>query len=89
MDGRRYHHILDPRTGKPSEGCIAATVVAPNSEYADALATAVCVLGPAEGLALIEKLSRVEAIVIGMDGGVFASSGLKDSLMPADAGGLR
>jgi thiamine biosynthesis lipoprotein len=89
VDGRRYHHILDPRTGKPSEGCIAATVVAPNSEYADALATAVCVLGPAEGLALIERLPRVEAIVIGMDGSVSASSGLKDSLIPADVGGRR
>lgn len=83
VDGRRYHHILDPRTGRPSEGCIAATVVAPNSEYADALATAMCVLGPKEGLALVETLARVEAIVIGMDGSVSASFGLQGSLIPA------
>jgi thiamine biosynthesis lipoprotein len=82
IDGRRYHHILDPRTGKPSEGCIAATVVAPNSEYADALATALCVLGPEAGLELVERLPRVEAIVVAMDGSVSASSGLRDSLLP-------
>jgi FAD:protein FMN transferase len=82
-EGRRYHHILDPRTGRPSEGCIAATVLASNAEYADALATALCVLGPTEGLALIERLPRVEAIVVGLDGAVAASSGLRNSLLPA------
>ncbi len=76
LDGRRYHHILDPRTGYPSTGCMSATVVAPDAAVADALATALCVLGPAEGLALVERIPRVEAIAIGMDGEVRVSSGL-------------
>jgi thiamine biosynthesis lipoprotein len=82
VDGKRYHHILDPRTGYPSTGCITATVVAVNAEYADALATALCVLGPERGLALVEKLPRVEAIVVGLDGEVAASTGLRSSLLP-------
>ncbi|MGK0153812.1 MAG: thiamine biosynthesis lipoprotein [Neolewinella sp.] len=87
VDGVRYHHILDPRTGYPSKGCITATVVASHAEYADALATALCVLGPEKGLALIESLPRVEAIVVGLDGKAAASKGLRSSLVvPADSG---
>ncbi len=79
-DGRRYHHILDPRTGYPSEGAMSATVIAPHAEFADALATALCVMGPEQGIPLIEKLRRVEAIVIDMAGNPHATSGLRDSL---------
>ncbi|MCP4037991.1 MAG: FAD:protein FMN transferase [bacterium] len=79
-EGRRYHHILDPRTGYPSEGAMSATVIAPSAEFADALATALCVMGPETGVALVESLRRVEAIVIDMAGNPHASSGLRDSL---------
>jgi thiamine biosynthesis lipoprotein len=75
-DGKRYHHILDPRTGFPSTGAISATVVAPDAAVADALATALCVLPPGEGIALIEQLPRVEAIVVSIDGQVHATVGL-------------
>ncbi|MDA0322104.1 MAG: FAD:protein FMN transferase [Verrucomicrobia bacterium] len=77
-DGKRYHHILDPRTGYPATGCISVSVVGPNAELADALATAVCVLPPDRGLALIEKLPRIEALLVTMSGEVLVSSGLKD-----------
>ena len=76
LGGKRYHHILDPRTGRPSTGCMSATVTAPDAAFADALATAVCVLGPEKGLELIEALDRVEALVVGMDGAVTLSTGL-------------
>ena len=75
-EGKRYHHILDPRTGYPSEGCMSATVVAPDAAFADALATAMCVLGPEEGLAIIESLPRVEAILVDLKGKVHLSKGL-------------
>jgi len=84
LDGERYHHILDPRTGFPCRGCISATVVAPEAALADALATALCVLGPEASLPLIEKLPRVEALMVDLDGRVHASSGLLDH---APAGG--
>ncbi|MEZ6017716.1 MAG: FAD:protein FMN transferase [Planctomycetota bacterium] len=77
LDGVRYHHILDPRTGRPSQGCMSATVLAPDAAFADALATALCVLSPEEGLAVIAKLPRVEALVVGLDGSVHRSPGLK------------
>ena len=76
VDGKRYHHIIDPRTGYPSTGCMSATVSAPVALLADSLATALCVLGPEEGLKLIETLPRVEAMVVGLDGKVRYSSGL-------------
>lgn len=74
--GRTYHHIIDPRTGYPSQGCMSATVTAPDAAFADSIATAMCVLGPEQGLELIEKLPRVEALLVGMDGEVHSSSGL-------------
>lgn len=77
VDGQRYHHILDPRTGRPSRGCMSATVMAPDAALADALATSLCVLGPTKARALIERLPRVEALVVDMEGAVHASTGLR------------
>ena len=77
LNGKHYHHIIDPRPGYPARGCMSASVVAPNAEYADALATALCVLGPVKGLELIELLPKVEAVLVGMDGKVHVSSGLR------------
>lgn len=76
VDGKRYHHIIDPRTGYPSEGCMSATVTGPDAAFADALATALCVLDPARGLAIVESLPRVEALLVDLDGRVHVSSGL-------------
>jgi thiamine biosynthesis lipoprotein len=55
-DYERPGHILDPRTGVAPEGCASATVVAPSAMSADALATAAFVLGPEDGLGLLESL---------------------------------
>jgi len=88
-EGQRYHHILDPRTGRPATGAMSATVVAPSAELGDALATSLCVLGPVEGLKLIEKQKRVEAVIVGMNGLVHVSSGLQGQaavdLQPTEA----
>ena len=59
---------------------MSASVVAPSSEFAESLATAMCVLGPGKGLELIERLDRVEAVLVGMDGKVRASTGLKGAV---------
>ncbi len=78
-DGRRYHHILDPRTGKPAENSVAVTVLAPTAMDADALATGLFVLGPQVGLELVEKLPFVEALITGSDLIQHASSGFPES----------
>ncbi|MFT4538506.1 MAG: thiamine biosynthesis lipoprotein [Planctomycetota bacterium] len=75
-EGRRYHHIIDPRSGMPSSGCISSTVRAPDAAFADALATALCVLQAAQGIQLVESLPGVDAILVDMDGQVHMTSGL-------------
>ena len=77
-EGRRYHHILDPRTGYPATGAMSVTVVAPDAAFADALATALAVLGPEDSLPIVEALEHVEALVVDLDGGVHRSSGLRE-----------
>ena len=54
--GRRWHHILDPRKGLPARGAISVTVLAPTGLYADALSTAVFVLGPKRALRMFETM---------------------------------
>lgn len=77
LDGQRYHHILDPRTGYPAQGAISATVIAPDAAFADALATAMVVMGPKAGLPILEKLPRVEGLIIDLEGQVHATTGLQ------------
>lgn len=77
IDGRMYCHILDPRTGWPARGCQSVTVMAPTTGRADALATALFVLGPQRGLALAERLPQTEALIVDADGGLHLTSGLR------------
>lgn len=72
---REYHHIVDPRTGRSAHGVISATVRADTAMTADALATAVFVLGVERGLELVEGLDGVEALLVGEDRKVRRSSG--------------
>jgi FAD:protein FMN transferase len=75
-DGVRYHHLFDPRTGYPARDCQSVTILAPSTEAADAYATAVFVLGPERGLALIEAHDELEGLIVGADGRIVTSSGL-------------
>jgi thiamine biosynthesis lipoprotein len=64
IDGRRYSHILDPRTGIGLTTRSSATVISKNGLIADGLSTAVCVLGPEKGLELIEKTPGACALIM-------------------------
>jgi thiamine biosynthesis lipoprotein len=79
-DGVRYHHILDPETLQPARGCQSVTVVAREGVWADGLDTGIFVLGPERGMALVEHLQDVEAIIVDQDGHMLVSSGLKDRI---------
>jgi thiamine biosynthesis lipoprotein ApbE len=68
VGGRRFSHILDPRTGLPAEGVASATVIAANNANANALATILCVLKPDEGLALARQIPEVECLIVAADG---------------------
>lgn len=69
-------HIVDPRTGYSASSCISATVIADTCTRADVLATSVFVLGPVDGMELVESLDNVEALIIDSEGKVLKSSGL-------------
>lgn len=73
--GRRHSHILDSRTGQPAQGVASATVVARESSTANALATALCVLTPGEGLDLLSSIEGVEGLIIAANGSVFRTPG--------------
>ena len=80
-EGERYHHLLDPKTGHPARTCISATVWAATALDADILSTTVFVLGPDQGLALVEGLPDVEGFIFfERDGQLMhrASTGLRD-----------
>lgn len=64
-DGRRYHHILNPKTGYPAQsGLVSVTVVAESAALADALSTAIFVAGFDKGLALLNRFPQAEAVLI-------------------------
>lgn len=79
-DGIRYHHILDPQTLRPARICQSVTVIAKEGTVADGLDTGIFVLGPEQGMALVERLPNVEAIIIDDKGKMTVSSGLRDRL---------
>ncbi len=74
LDGKRYSHIIDPRTGYPSSGIVSVTVFAPKAELADALATSVFVMGKEIGLDRINQIPGVECIIIDEEGKVHRSA---------------
>ena len=86
IDGQRYAHILDPRTGYPVRGVKSVTVLCPDAELADALATSVFVMGAEQGLALINKLRRIEALVVTDDNELLFSKNLESKLAPSAEG---
>ena len=80
IDGERYCHIVNPHTGWPVQHLTSVTVVCPDAELADALATTVFVLGPEEGLALINHLDGVECAVVDGSGTLLLSHGMNPQL---------
>ena len=86
-NGVRYHHIIDPKTGRPAEsGLVSVTVVCENGSWADALSTACFVLGADGALALRDDLAAqrtdFELILVTDDGRVFCTGGLAGAFTP-------
>lgn len=79
-DGIRYHHILDPKTLQPARTCQSVTVIGREGTLVDGLDTGIFVLGPERGMALVERLPGVEAVIVDDQGRVMVSSGLRTRL---------
>ncbi|RIJ47832.1 FAD:protein FMN transferase [Maribellus luteus] len=77
FNGKRYAHIIDPRTGYPATGIISATVFAPKAELADALATSVFVMGIEAGIDRINQLPHIECIIVDDQGKIHQSENIK------------
>jgi thiamine biosynthesis lipoprotein len=74
IDGKRYSHTINPRTGLPVTGIKSVTVVCPYAEIADAMATPVMVMGIEAGLHMINQLDHLEAVIIDEDGKPYLSN---------------
>jgi thiamine biosynthesis lipoprotein len=84
VDGKRYAHILDPRTGWPLDESASAqsvTLVAANATDADAYATAVAVMGPEKGMAFVEAHPELEAVLVTRSGELLVSQDLRPILV--------
>jgi thiamine biosynthesis lipoprotein len=77
FEGQRYGHIIDPRSGYPAAGVLGTTIIAPDAITADALSTAVFVLGLTAGQELLEAHTGCFGIITTEDG-VYVSDGIKD-----------
>jgi len=76
----KVHHIINPDTGYSATGSISVTIIAENCTYADALATGVFVMGPEDGMSLVESLADVECFIVDADRKIHRSSGLSEYL---------
>ena len=87
LDGRRYHHILDPRDGYPARSCVSATVWAHRARDADILSTTAFVLGPQAGLELVKSMPNTESLVFYEKEGQLrrAASAAIEALLSPDA----
>ncbi len=77
VEKKRYHHIIDPRTGKPSTGVISATLIGDQGALIDPLCKAPFILGPEEGLKIVKK-AGAEAIIVDEQGRIYMTDGVKN-----------
>ncbi|HET9931879.1 MAG TPA: FAD:protein FMN transferase, partial [Polyangiaceae bacterium] len=77
LDGKRYHHIIDPRTGYPATASRSVTVHAPDATTADMIDDAVFILGPEKGLKLAESLPGVGVVIVDAHNKVWVSPTLQ------------
>jgi thiamine biosynthesis lipoprotein len=89
IDGKRYHHIIDPKTGKPATASRSVTIYAPTALLADEIDDAVFILGPDKGMKLVDSIDGVGAVIVDAKNGVHVSKRLEGTLhltaVPTDA----
>jgi FAD:protein FMN transferase len=77
IDGKKYSHTIDPKTGFPVSGIKSVTILCPNAEIADAMATPVTVMGVVAGLNLINQMQQIGCIIIDDENNIFTSNNIK------------
>jgi thiamine biosynthesis lipoprotein len=77
IDGKKYSHTINPRTGLPVTGIKSVTIISPYAEIADAMATPVMVMGVKAGLHLINQIPQLACIIIDDDNAVYTSNQIR------------
>lgn len=77
IDGKKYSHTINPKTGYPVTGIKSVSIICPIAELADALATPVTILGVNDGLGLINQINGVECVIVDDYNRVYKSNNIK------------
>lgn len=77
INGKKYSHTINPKTGLPVEGIKSVTIISPNAEIADAMATPVTIMGVKAGLALVNQVQHLECIIIDDNNNIYTSKNIK------------
>ncbi len=77
LNGKRYSHIIDPRTGFPAGGLTSVSIFAPKAELADALATSIFVMGIDAGIDMVNQLKGIECVLVDDQGKIYYSEHVK------------
>lgn len=77
IDGKKYSHTIDPKTGYPVSGIKSVTIICPNAEIADAMTTPVIIMGVKAGLGLINQMKGIACIIIDDDDNIYTSDNIK------------
>jgi FAD:protein FMN transferase len=77
INGKKYSHTIDPRTGLPVTGIKSVTIISPNAEICDAMATPVTIMGIEAGLHLINQMNNIECVIIDDNNKVYTSNKIK------------
>jgi thiamine biosynthesis lipoprotein len=80
INDKRYSHIINPKTGFPSQGIMSVSVFAPKAELADALATSIFVMGANEGLYFINQIATVDCIIVTDNGKIHYSNNIENEV---------
>ncbi|PZR21325.1 MAG: thiamine biosynthesis protein ApbE [Citrobacter freundii] len=76
IDGQKYSHTINPKTGLPVTGIKSVTVIAPNAELADAMTTPVMIMGIKAGLSMINQVKGLGCIIIDDNNHIYSSSNI-------------
>lgn len=77
IDGKKYSHTINPKTGLPVRGIKSVTIISPNAELCDALATPVTIMGVTAGMHLINQLKDIECVIIDDDNNLYTSNHIR------------
>jgi len=76
IDGKKYSHTIDPKTGLPITGIKSVTVICPNAEIADAMATPIAIMGIQVGLDMINQIKGIGCIIIDDHNKIYTSKNI-------------